>query len=294
MAKRRKPKATPVSGSTQAPSSSGPRWMIVSAIRRTVASSSVPLADELKNPVIPHMSQIQRRYWRSTGGCRAGMASSYSVVFSIPIYKTSNSLFDRSAGLKAGVANQVIHVRISRGDVSGLKGEELQLGLPTQFGLQDLDEPDEFHRIMIADVVDPVRGGACAGVRAVAAPFGIGLGNPFHDADYTLDDVVNVGEVAPHFPVIVDLDRPPLQNGPREQEQGHVRPAPRTVDGEESQTRARQLVEMGVDVRHQLVGLLGRRVEAYGMVHVVMHRKWNPRVGAVHRARGGEHQVPYL
>src|SRR2546430_922666 len=38
---------------------------------------------------------------------------------------------------------------------------------------------------------------------------------------------------------------------------------------------------MGVNVRHQLVGLLGRRIEAHGMVHVVMHRKWNPRVGAV-------------
>ena len=30
------------------------------------------------------------------------------------------------------------------------------------------------------------------------------------------------------------------------------------------------------------------------MVHVVMHRKWHARVGPVYRARGGEHQVPYL
>src|SRR3989442_1196424 len=65
MAKRRKPKATPISESTQAPSSSGPRWMIVSAIRRTVTSSPFFLA-EVRNPVIPHISQIQGRITDST------------------------------------------------------------------------------------------------------------------------------------------------------------------------------------------------------------------------------------
>ena len=76
-----------------------------------------------------------------------------------------------------------------------------------------------------------------------------------------------------------------------EQEQGHVRPAPGTVDREEAQSGGRQAEEMAVGVGHQFVGLLGGGVERHRMVDVVVHRKRHPGVGAVDRTRRGIDQV---
>ena len=69
-------------------------------------------------------------------------------------------------------------------------------------------------------------------------------------------------------------------------------PAPGPVDGEEAQARDRQAVEMAVGVGHQLVGLLGRRVEAERMVDIVVDRERHLGVGAVDRAGRGIDQVP--
>ena len=54
--RRRCPNAIPLAGSTQTPSSSGPRWRKLVAMRHTVAaSSSCPLLCLVsRNPVIPH------------------------------------------------------------------------------------------------------------------------------------------------------------------------------------------------------------------------------------------------
>ena len=67
---------------------------------------------------------------------------------------------------------------------------------------------------------------------------GSGAGNLLHDPHDAFDDVVDVGEVPLHASVVEDLDGVALQNGPREQEQRHVRPSPGTVHGEEPQPRA--------------------------------------------------------
>ena len=65
-----------------------------------------------------------------------------SIVLPIPVHKPSDPFLDQGLRLKAGIASQVIHVGISRGDVARLNGEELQLGLPANFVLQDFNELD--------------------------------------------------------------------------------------------------------------------------------------------------------
>ena len=123
------------------------------------------------------------------------------------------------------------------------------------------------------------------------APIGVGNGRGVQHADHPFDDIVDVGEIPAHLAVVEDLDRFSLQNGAGELEEGHVRTAPRAVHGEKTQPRGGDAEEVAVGVRHQLVGLLGGRIEAHRVIHVVMHRKRQAGIGAIHRAAGGIDQM---
>jgi len=144
---------------------------------------------------------------------------------------------------------------------------------------------------VVADVVDAVGGGAGAGIGRGAVPVRIRQGDPVAGAEDALHDVVDVGEVAAHPAVVVDVDGFAGEDGPGEEKEGHVGPAPGAVDGKEPQAGGRQAVEVRIGVRHQFVGLLGGGVERNGMVHVVMHREGIVRVEAVDGTAGGIGQV---
>ena len=116
---------------------------------------------------------------------------------------------------------------------------------------------------------------------------GFGGRDPVAGAHDALGDVVDVGEVAAVMPVVEDVDRPAGEDVAREQEQRHVGPAPRAVDGEETQPRHGQRIELGIGVRHELVGLLRRGVERQRVIDVLVDGERHPRVGAVHRAGRG-------
>ena len=73
---------------------------------------------------------------------------------------------------------------------------------------------------------------------------GFGVGDAIARAHDALDDVVDVGEVAAMVPVVEDVDRLAREDALREQEQRHVRPAPRAVHREEAQARDRQREEV--------------------------------------------------
>jgi hypothetical protein len=94
--------------------------------------------------------------------------------------------------------------------------------------------------------------------------------------------------------VVEDVDRPAFEDGLGEQEQRHVRPAPRAIDREEAQAGGRQAVEMAVGVRHQLVGLLGRGVQADRVVDAVVLGERHLGVAAVDAGARGIDQVLHL
>ena len=153
------------------------------------------------------------------------------------------------------------------------------------------DHLQQLDRLIVADVVDPVGRAARAGIGPGAAPLRVGLRDAVHHAEHALDDVVDVGEVSPHAAVIEDVDRPTGENRPGKEEQGHVGPAPGTIDRKEPQPGGRQPEEMAVGMGHQLVGLLRGRIQAHGMIDVLMHRERHLRIGPVDRARRGIDQV---
>ena len=59
------------------------------------------------------------------------------------------------------------------------------------------------------------------------------------------DKVIDIGEVALHPALAVDVDRPAFEDGIDELEQRHVRPAPGAVNGEEAKDGRRNLVADG-------------------------------------------------
>src|SRR5258707_257327 len=115
-----------------------------------------------------------------------------------------------------------------------------------------------------------------------------------HDSDDSLDDIVDIGEIAHHFAAVEHRYRPSGEDSLGELEQRHVRATPGTIDGEEPQSGARQPVKVSVAVRHQFVRLLGRRVQRDRVVDIVVLGKRQPGVCAVDGAAGREHEVPDL
>ena len=127
--------------------------------------------------------------------------------------------------------------------------------------------------------------GARGRIGRFGAPLGVRRRGPVEDSDDALDDIVDVGEVAPVPAVVEHVDGAVLEDVASEPEQRHVRAAPWSVDGEEPQAGGGDRVEMAVAVRHQLVRLLGGAIERQRVVDVVPHRERQGPVCAVDRAR---------
>jgi uracil-DNA glycosylase len=79
---------------------------------------------------------------------------------------------------------------------------------------------------------------------------------------HCLDNVVDVGQVTLQLSSRKYRDRIAPQYLLREAEVRHVGPSPGTVDGKEMQSCGPQSEHMAAGMRHDLVCLLGRRVEA--------------------------------
>ena len=82
-------------------------------------------------------------------------------------------------------------------------------------------------------------------------------------------DIIDVGKVAVHIAVVINLNGLPISDLIGKLKVGHIRAAIRPIDGEEAQARRRNPIEMAVGIGHEFVRFLRRRIEADGMVDVV-------------------------
>ena len=213
------------------------------------------------------------------------------MVFPVPIDEFSHARFDRGRRFKTDGFFEPIDVRVGSRDVTRLHVHQVPIGLASQRLFQRVDEPAQFHRAVVTDVVDPERGVGDSRIRFAAVEFvrrvGDAIAGPF-DAG---DDVVDVGEIATHPAVVEHVDRFAPQDPLGEDPHRHVGSAPRAIDGEEPQPRRRQSVQVAVRVGHQLVGLLRRRVQRQRMVDAVRFGKRHLRPAAVNAAAAGVRQV---
>lgn len=217
-----------------------------------------------------------RLYWRE----------SYAlilIVVLIPRRELAQPLFNRRRRLEVKVALQFTHIRIRLIDIARLHGQELLLRRLTDGLFQHLDEVHELLRLVVADVVDLVAVAKLIHLRRIAK----------HMLN-ARDDVVDIGEVAVHIAVVVDLDGLAPADLVGELEIRHIRTAERPVDREEAQPRRWNAVEMAVSVRHELIRLLRRRIEADRMVDIVRRRERRLLLVAVDRRARSKEQMLHL
>ena len=219
----------------------------------------------------------------------------FRLISPVPFRKPPEAFAQGGGGLEAEVLFEGGGVGVGYGDIAGLHGDEFLVGLEVvaggeDFGAEELllengDEVEEVFRLVVADVVYLVwRYGEA--VLTVAL-----LGGVLHHSDYAFHNVVNVGEVALAVSVVENLDGLALHQLVGEAEVGHVGTAGRTVDGEEAQAGAGDVVQLRIGVGHQFVTLLRGGVEAHGVVHLVVRRIGHLLVASVDRGTAGVDQV---
>ena len=133
-----------------------------------------------------------------------------------------------------------------------------------EFLLEDVDKGEQVLGVVVADVIQSV---GCLGQSV--GPGGA-LRRALHDADDALDDVVDISEVALAVAVVEDADGIALHQFVGEPEVGHVRSAGWTVDGEEAEARAGDVVQLAVGMSHEFVALLRGGIETHGVINLVV------------------------
>ena len=157
--------------------------------------------------------------------------------------------------------------------------------------LDTCDEVQQRHRVVVADIEHPIRciAGRRIGLQRIVCR--VRRGNSIGYPDDTLHDVVHIGEVTLHVAVIEHVNGAAFQNGLGEQEQRHVRATPGAIHREKSQSGRGQSIQMAVRMRHQLIGLLGRRIQTYRVIYAVVFRERHLGIAAIHAGTGGIRQV---
>ena len=196
-------------------------------------------------------------------------------VFFVPFSKAPKAFGYRGRRFEVEVSDEVSHVGVGLVNIAGLHGEVFFLRFHADGFFECFNEIHQFLRLVVPDVVDLVAVAEFVRFRRIAE-------HVFHAAD----DVIDIGEVAEHVAVIVDLDRLAADDLIGEFEVRHVRPPPGSVDSKEAQARGGDAVEMAVGVGHELIGFLRRRVEADGMIHIVRRREGRFLLIAVHGGAG--------
>mmetsp|Transcript_51118 Transcript_51118/g.109225 ORF Transcript_51118/g.109225 Transcript_51118/m.109225 type:complete len:291 (+) Transcript_51118:268-1140(+) len=194
------------------------------------------------------------------------------VVGCIPLQELFDAMLKRHLGLVAEQLGGVRDVGEGDGHISRRDWRERLVGVSAQAALEERDEPRDLLGPRVAEIEHLERGAEA------------------HGGDDAGDDVRDEGEVALQLRAIVFAvldDRQACEDGLGEGEVGHVGPAVRAVDGEEAQARQLEPVEVMVDVRDVLVGLLRRAVQARLTVDLVDLLEWNLFVDAIHRRRRG-------
>ncbi len=218
-----------------------------------------------------------------------------SVVLLVPLSKVAEAFAEGDLGGETEVALQGGGIGIGGGDIAGLHRHQLFVGLEVvvlrqdtgsqEFLLQDVHEVQEVLGLTATDVVHLV---GRDGQTVFAGLLGRSHG---HHSCYSLNNVVHVREIPAAVAVVVDLDDLALQQLVGEAKIRHIRPAGRTVHGEEAQAGAGDIVQLAVAMRHELVTLLGGGIEGDGIVHPVVGAERHLLVAAIDAGGAGVDQV---
>ena len=132
------------------------------------------------------------RMWRQLLATRRFVPQVRVKVVAIPGNKAADAFLDGCGGSEPDVAHEVIHIRIGGRNIAGLHRQKAFLRCFPKALLDHLDEMHQFHRVVVADVVELVGRLACARVGLFAAPRRIRGRHPVGNTHHTFDDVVEL------------------------------------------------------------------------------------------------------
>jgi hypothetical protein len=101
------------------------------------------------------------------------------IIAFIPFHKLPNARGNGGLWFKAHIPDQVIHIGIGGGHVTGLKVHKIFQGFFSKGGFNSTDKIEELNRLVITDIVNLIFRIGGAGVRRVAAPGRVGVGKFF-------------------------------------------------------------------------------------------------------------------
>ena len=218
-----------------------------------------------------------------------------TIIHFIPLRKPPEPLPDSNLGSESIVAFQACTVCIGNRHIAGLHAYELPVAFEIivfgqdacadKFLLQSGDVVQQVFWCAAADVIDSV------GRQRETVFADLLLRSALHDTEYTFDDIIDVCEVALTVAVVEDLDGLAGLQLLRGGEIEHIRPACGTVNSEEAQTGGRNIVELAVAVRQELVGLFSGRVEGDRVIDLVFYCEGHFFVAAVYGGAGGVDQM---
>ena len=201
------------------------------------------------------------------------------MIGKIPPCEMPDALFQRNAGPEPDFLLQFGRIGPRARHVARLHGLHIEFGLAAERCFECPDKCHQRHGTPAADVVN-------LGRNASRRHF-------VQQADDGIHDVVHIGEVALHISAVENTDGFSGKNRPRKKHRRHVGTSPRPVDREETQSRERNSVDPGINLRDQFVAALGRGIERNGGIHDVFLGKRNLGIASVDRTRRSVEHMPH-
>ena len=188
-----------------------------------------------------------------------------AMILIEPHDRLPDTLLDTRLRLEPQLMFGFLDIGKRLGHIPGLHRQKILIRLRPELLLDQSDEIHELDGLVPAEVIDLV------------PPRRI------QRAQHRRHHVLDEREIPTHLPVPVHIDRLLCGDLQRELVQRHVRPPPGPVDREEPQPGHRQLEQMMIDMRHELIGFLRRGIERDRVIHAIRFRERDLDVPAIDR-----------
>lgn len=156
-----------------------------------------------------------------------------------------------------------------------------------QLFLENLYKVEQILRVAITDIVYLIRW------HRQTVFSGLALGSTMYDALHTLYNIVDIGKVTLAVAIIEYLNVFSFYQLIGETEVSHIGSAGRSVNGKETKTGTRNVIELAVGMSHQFVALLGGGIKADRVIHLVIGAVGNLLVTAINRTGRGINKMAH-
>ncbi len=229
------------------------------------------------------MVAVLHRQRRMTGG-RIRQAQG-KIFAEIPLRESLYAFFDGEAWAISRDFSKLIHASLGFINVPWLHGHQANDGGSAQTSLDGANQVEKLDRPLVSNVAKTHGRWRGASLRSV------GFGRQGQEANHSLHHIVDEGEIALHMAEVIKLNHAPAHDRINKSKNRHIRPPPRTIDGEKSQSCGWDMKHVAIGVGQNLIALLRRRIEADRKIGGIFLGKRDPVVRPINRAGRSEDEM---